>query len=124
MIRQQPTARNLGDVPIVDLMGTGNGPLFMVDFRSSKPHKDMSNFEPLATDLNPVPDQNGTISWDQGAVMVALSAVPESIVDYVKEYGHMIGERVDLGELNEWISQQTIEAIAELIFPTKIGMTK
>ena len=84
----------------------------------------MSNFEPLATDLNPVPDQNGTISWEQGAVMVALSAVPESIVDYVKEYGHMIGERVDLGELNEWISQQTIEAIAELIFPTKIGMTK
>ena len=84
----------------------------------------MTNFEPLATDLNPVPDENGTISWDQGAVMVALSAVPESIVDYVKDYGDLIGDRVDLGELNVWISERTIDAIAELIFPTKIGMTK
>jgi hypothetical protein len=79
----------------------------------------MSTLEPLATDLNPVPDENGTISWEQGAVMVALSAVPESIVAYVKEYGHMIGERVDLGELNVWISDCTMDAIAELIFPTK-----
>ena len=84
-----------------------------------KPHKIMTNFEPLATDLKPVPDENGTISWNQGAVMVALSAVPESIVDYVTtDYGHMIGERVDLGELNAWISDRTIDAIAELIFPT------
>ena len=72
---------------------------------------------------NPVPDENGTISWDQGAVMVALSAVPESIVDYVKEYGHMIGERVDLGELNLWISEHTMDVIAELIFPSKVGCT-
>jgi hypothetical protein len=84
----------------------------------------MTNFEPLATDLEPVPDDNGTISWDQGAVMVALSAVPESIVDYVKDYGDLIGQRVDLGELNVWISDHTVSAIAELIFPTKIGMTK
>ncbi|MEK9696641.1 MAG: hypothetical protein VW270_12840, partial [Candidatus Poseidoniales archaeon] len=90
----------------------------------SKPHKNMTNFEPLATDLEPVPDDNGTISWDQGAVMVALSAVPESIVDYVKDYGDLIGQRVDLGELNVWISDHTVSAIAELIFPTKIGMTK
>ena len=91
----------------------------MVDFRSSKPHRIM-NLEPLATDLNPVPDENGTISWNQGAVMVALSAVPESIVDYcTKDYGHLIGERIDLGELNVWISDRTLDAIAELIFPTK-----
>ena len=99
MIRQQPTAPNLGDVPTDDLMGRLIPPLSMVEFRSSKPHKNMTNFEPLATDLNPVPDENGTISWDQGAVMVALSAVPESIVDYVKDYGDLIGKRVDLGEL-------------------------
>ena len=55
--------------------------------------------------------------------MVALSAVPESIVDYVKEYGHLIGERVDLGELNVWISEHTMDAIAELIFPSKVGCT-
>ena len=72
---------------------------------------------------NPVPDENGTISWDQGAVMVALSAVPESIVDYVKEYGHLIGGRVDLGELNVWISDHTVSAIAELLFPNKVGCT-
>jgi hypothetical protein len=85
----------------------------MVEFRSSKPHKIMTNFEPLATDLEPVPDENGTISWDQGAVMVALSAVPESIVAYVTtDYGRMIGGRVDLGELNAWISDRTIDAIA------------
>lgn len=72
---------------------------------------------------NPAPDENGTISWDQGAVMVALSAVPESIVDYVKEYGDLIGERVDLGELNVWISDQTLSALAELIFPSKVGCT-
>ena len=51
--------------------------------------------------------------------MVALSAVPESIVSYVKDYGHFIGERVDLGELNVWISDRTMDAIAEVIFPTK-----
>ena len=95
----------------------------MVDFKSSKPHKNMSNFEPLATDLEPVPDENGTISWNQGAVMVALSAVPESIVDYVKDYGDLIGERVDLGELNVWINDRTIDAIAELIFPSKVKCT-
>ena len=83
----------------------------------------MSNFEPLATHLEPVPDENGTISWDQGAVMVALSAVPESIVDYVKDYGDLIGERVDLGELNVWINDRTIDAIAELIFPSKVKCT-
>ena len=81
------------------------------------------NLEPLATDLEPVPDENGTISWDQGAVMVALSAVPESIVDYVKDYGHLIGERVDLGELYVWISDHTVSAVAELIFPSKVGCT-
>jgi len=91
----------------------------MVDFGSPQAHRTMTNFEPLATDLEPVPDENGTISWDQGAVMVALSAVPESIVSYVKDYGHLIGERVDLGELNVWISDRTMDAIAELIFPTK-----
>ena len=83
----------------------------------------MSNFEPLATDLEPVPDENGTISWNQGAVMVALSAVPESIVDYVKDYGDLIGERVDLGELNVWINDRRIDAIAELIFPSKVKCT-
>ena len=72
---------------------------------------------------NPVPDENGTISWDQGAVMVALSAVPESIVAYVKDYGDLIGKRVDLGELNVWISKHTMDAIAELIFPSKVGCT-
>ena len=83
----------------------------------------MPNFEPLATDLEPIPDENGTISWDQGAVMVALSAVPESIVDYVKDYGDLIGERVDLGELNVWINDRTIDVIAELIFPSKVECT-
>ena len=72
---------------------------------------------------NPVPDENGTISWDQGAVMVALSPVPESIVAYVKKYGDLIGERVDLGESNVWISDRTMDAIAELIFPSKVGCT-
>lgn len=78
------------------------------------------NLEELS---NPSPDENGTISWDQGAVMVAVSAVPESIVDYVKEYGDLIGERVDLGELYVWISDRTIDAIADLMFP-KVGCTK
>ena len=95
----------------------------MVGLQSSKPHRIMTNFEPLATDLEPVPDENGTISWEQGAVMVALSAVPESIVDYVKDYGDLIGDRVDLGELYVWISDRTVDAVAELIFPSKIGCT-
>ena len=55
--------------------------------------------------------------------MVALSAVLESIVDYVKDYGDLIGERVDLGELNVWINDHTIDAIAELIFPSKVKCT-
>ena len=87
--------------------------------KSKQPQRTM-NLEELS---NPLPDENGTISWNQGAVMVALSAVPESIVDYVKEYGHLIGERVDLGELYVWISDHTVSAIAELIFPSKVECT-
>ena len=81
------------------------------------------NLEPLATDLEPVPDENGTISWQQGIIMVALSSVPESVVDYVREYGHLIDSRVDYGELVVWISDRTIDAIADLMFP-KVGCTK
>ena len=66
---------------------------------------------------HPTPDANGTISWSE-AVQFAWNSDPDLnfLVQFAQDYGHMAGERVDLGELEVWYSEHAIEAIADLVF--------
>ena len=62
--------------------------------------------DPLASDLYPVADSAGTVSWQQ-ALMFAFyygNQCSEIIVSFSKEYDVNRFERIDLGELNVWIN--------------------
>ena len=68
----------------------------------------------------PTPDSNGTISW-MAAVQLIRSDEPKLdfllLMNFGMEYGHLFGERIDLGELEAFRSRLVTEAIADLIFP-------
>ena len=66
---------------------------------------------------DPTPDANGTISWSE-AVQFAWNADPDLnfLVQFARDYGHLFGERVDLGELEVWYSELAIAAIADCVF--------
>jgi spermidine/putrescine-binding protein len=66
--------------------------------------------------IYPTADRNGTISWEQAIVLVADTPHPQAVVAFLTEYCHLKNERIDLGELEDWMSHQTMEAIADLIF--------
>ena len=65
----------------------------------------------------PTPDANGTISWSE-AVQFVFSPDPDLnfLVQFARDYGHLFGERVDLGELEVWYSELAIAAIADCVF--------
>jgi len=78
--------------------------------------------EPLATDLYPMADSAGTISWEQ-ALMYAFhygNQCSEIIVSFTKEYDGF--ERIDLGELNVWINNIEEEIIEQLMLPQRRGI--
>jgi len=70
--------------------------------------------------LNITADQNGTISWVDALRFVNESAADQRnflIRDFLQSaYAGMRGERIDLGELEAWCSEQTMNQIADLIF--------
>ena len=80
----------------------------------------MTALEPLATDLHPTPDSNGTISWMEA---VQFMRSEQSKLDFVllmnfgMEYGHLFGERIDLGELEAFRFRIVMESIANIDFP-------
>lgn len=80
----------------------------------------MTALEPLATDLHPTPDHNGTISWME-AVQFIRSDEPKLdfllLMNFGMEYGHLFGERIDLGELEAFRSRLVMDAIADIVFP-------
>ena len=43
---------------------------------------------------------NGTVSYWYAKVCADLCKIPEA---FAAEYGHMEGERIDLGEYNVWV---------------------
>jgi len=65
----------------------------------------------------PTPDANGTISWHE-AVMFAWNPDQDLnfLAQFAQDYGHLMGERIDLGELEVWYSDLAINAIADLVF--------
>ena len=80
--------------------------------------------EPLASDLYPVPDSAGTVSWQQ-ALMFAFyygNQCSEIIVSFTKEYDVNRFERIDLGELNVWINNIEEEIIEQLMLPQRRGI--
>ena len=70
--------------------------------------------------LNITADQNGTISWVDALRFVNETAADQRnslIIDFLQSaYAGMRGERIDLGELEAWCSEQTINQIADLLF--------
>ena len=61
----------------------------------------------------PTADANGTISWSE-AIQFVFSPDPSLnfITQFAQDYGHLMGERIDLGELEAWYSEHAINAIA------------
>ena len=66
---------------------------------------------------HPTPDANGTISWSE-AVQFVFSPDPDLnfLVQFARDYGHLFGERVDLGELETWRCDLVGALIADLVF--------
>ena len=66
---------------------------------------------------HPTPDANGTISW-QEAVQFAWNSDQDLnfLPQFAQDYGHLFGERIDLGELEVWYSDLAVAAIADLVF--------
>ena len=73
--------------------------------------------DPQVSDLYPRADANGTIAWNQAIQYVWNEDQGLNfLAQFAHDYGHMVGERIDLGELEEWYSEHAIEAIADLVF--------
>ena len=77
----------------------------------------MTALEPLASDLYPTADANGTISWWEAVRFVHhddpdLNFVPQ----FSQDYGHMFGARIDLGELETWRCDLVGRVIANIVF--------
>ena len=66
---------------------------------------------------HPTPDANGTISWSE-AVQFVFSPDPDLnfLAQFAQDYGHLCGERVDLGELETWRCDLIGALIADLVF--------
>lgn len=80
--------------------------------------------DPLASDLYPVADAAGTVSWQQALMYVFYygNQCSEIIVSFTKEYDVDKFERIDLGELNVWMEQQAEEIIEQLMLPRRRGI--
>ena len=63
----------------------------------------------------PTADVNGTISWQEAVRYVWDPANPELCLlqQFAMDYGRLMGERIDLGELRAWHS----ERFTDLMFP-------
>jgi len=61
--------------------------------------------------INPTADQNGTISWIDALLLVNETAADQRnflIRDFLQSaYAGMRGERIDLGELKVWITENS-----------------
>jgi len=80
--------------------------------------------DPLASDLYPVPDEMGTVSW-KDALMYAFyygNQCSETLIAFTKEYDVNRFERIDLGELNVWINNIEDEIIEQLMLPQRRGI--
>ena len=80
--------------------------------------------EPLASDLYPVADSAGTVSWQQALMFTFYYANQCSaiVVSFTKEYDVNRFERIDLGELNVWINNIEEEIIEQLMLPQRRGI--
>ena len=63
----------------------------------------------------PTADANGTISWAE-AVQFAHSSGPEFMAWFAVTYWHLMGERIDLGELEALHTDWALDRIADLVF--------
>ena len=65
----------------------------------------------------PTADANGTISWQEAVEFVwSADADLNFLPQFAQDYGHLFGERIDLGELETWRCDLIGALIADLVF--------
>tara|TARA_R100000005_G_C4856131_1_gene119959 strand:- start:15 stop:284 length:270 start_codon:yes stop_codon:yes gene_type:complete len=75
----------------------------------------LDSVQTKAMNTYPTADSNGTISWAE-AVQFAHSSGPEFMAWFAVTYWHMMGERIDLGELEALHTDWALDRIAALVF--------
>ena len=75
----------------------------------------LDSVQTKAMNTYPTADSNGTISWAE-AVQFAHSSGPEFMAWFAVTYWHMMGERIDLGELEALHTDWALDRIADLVF--------
>ena len=64
-------------------------------------------------------DTNGTISWTDAVQYVSRESSRllhgYLLVSFAFDYGHLTGERIDLGEFLSWHDEETEMALAALL---------
>ena len=63
----------------------------------------------------PTADTNGTISWAE-AVQFSASWGDDFLAWFAVGYSHLMGERIDLGELETYHDEWMMDRIADLVF--------
>ena len=71
-------------------------------------------FKPSLMNTYPTADANGTISWAE-AIQFADSSGPEFMAWFAIGYSHLIGERIDLGELETYHTDWALDRIPDLV---------
>ena len=69
----------------------------------------------------PIADANGTISYSEAVRLVWDPANPDLclLAQFAKDYGRLMGDRIDLGELEDWcirMGQDPVDQIADMLF--------
>ena len=83
-------------------------------------HDTLTESTTTDTMTHPTPDHNGTISWMEAVQFIRSE---QSKLDFVllmnfgMHYGHLFGERIDLGELEAFRFRIVMDALADVVFP-------
>ena len=83
--------------------GIGNGPrrtLILISVHTTPPMNAPTPIHYLRALASYMEPSNGTVSYWYAKVCADLCKIPEA---FAAEYGHMEGERIDLGEYNVWV---------------------
>ena len=66
----------------------------------------------------PTADANGTISYSEAVRFAWDPANPDRCLlkEFARDYGRLMGERIDLGELEDWHTRMVVDQIADILF--------
>ncbi len=69
----------------------------------------------------PIADANGTISYREAVNFAWKPANPDRCLlkEFARDYGRLMGERIDLGELEDWcisMGHDPVDQIGDMLF--------